>query len=838
MSILKQILQPRPAVPGEPELAPAGDGGPDGLGEADAIPLARRRSPITALRRIVRPAPAGPGDPELPAAGDGPSDAEAVPLPRRRSPITAFRRIVRPRPAGPGDPELAANADGRSDAEAIPLSRRRSPITAFRRIVRPRPTEPGDPGLPADAPASETVAADETTLLERWRRRVLAGALRVLYALRLVPEMAVLGTGAGMLDFWMLKRNGFANVYYAAAARSMARNWHNFWYASFDPNGVMSIDKSPLAIWIQALSVRFFGFHSESILIPQAVIGVMTVLVLYDLVRRCFGRIAGFVAGAALATTPITVAMSRHNNPDALVTLCCVAALWFFVRALKDGKLRWIVLSGVMVGLGFEAKMGVALVVVPGIVLAWLWMRPNGWHRTLDQLVIGGIAMTLVAAAWPLLVALTPATQRPWIAGTNDNNILSLIFGYNGFGRVGGQRGGPTNQLGVFVGPSGPVRLLNSALGGQGGWLLGLGLAGLIATAVATRMRRNDPRTGWLIAVGVSFIAAAVVFSTAQGIFHPYYVSLLAPFTAALAGAAVSVVMRWSLGGRLVGGLIAIAAVAGAVAVELVVRADYHHQLAWIPNLDIGVGVGACLLLLGFVDWRIRAPAILAVAATLMVAPAIWSVDTLAYATSSTFPAGGPPQDNTAEAFIVNPPTPVVPPSLLGNPARGGATRLAPGAALPTSAPPAHTGPTFGSATYQVSDKSLQKIIAFVKLHGGGPLAISQQQVAANAIIVQNTDIVGLGGFTGRETAPTVSWFAQQVAGGRVRWVYEDGVGDYGSPYDGRPGDSAVLAAVARVCTLVDTGRGPRADYVHLARAYQVGLYDCAGQAPALSVVG
>jgi 4-amino-4-deoxy-L-arabinose transferase-like glycosyltransferase len=707
-------------------------------------------------------------------------------------------------------------------------------MSIFRQILQPRPAGPGDPVLPAGEETAEDATIEPGAI--RLPQRALNVRRRVSYALRLVPEMAVLGTGAGLLDFWMLKRNGFANVYYAAAARSMSKSWHNFWYASFDPNGVMSIDKSPLAIWIQALSVRLFGFHSQSILIPDAVFGVITVLVLYDLVRRCFGRIAGFVAGAALATTPITVAMSRHNNPDALVALCCVGALWFFVRALQDGRTRWIVLAGIMVGLGFETKMGIALVVVPGIVLGWLWMRPKGWNHALDQLVIGGFAMTAIAAAWPLLIALTPASERPWIAGTNDNNILSLIFGYNGFGRVGGQAGGPTSTLGVFVGPSGPVRLLNSALGGQAGWLLGLGLAGLIAGAIATRLRRSDPRTGWLLAVGGSFIAAAVVFSVAQGIFHPYYVSLLAPFTAALVGAAVAVLMRWSLGPRIVGGLVGIAAVAGAVAVELVVLADYRHQLAWIARLDILVGGGACLLLLGFRDWRLRGLALLAVAGALMVAPSIWSVDTLAYATSSTFPAGGPAKDNTAEAFITTPATPQLPTGFFSK-GSGPFGRLTPGVGS-TSTSAKRTGATFGSAKYRVSDKALRKIIAFVKSQGGGPLAISQQQVAATAIIAQNTDIVGLGGFTGRESAPSVSWFAGEVARGHVEWVYEDGTGDYGSPADGRTGDSLLLAAVARACTLIVTGHGRRADYVHLARVYGVGLYNCAGDAPALEAVG
>jgi len=172
-------------------------------------------------------------------------------------------------------------------------------MSIFRQILQPRPAGPGSPALP------ETEEPGNGTTIEvdaiNARARALNIARRVVYGLRLVLEMAVLGTVAGLLNFWMLKRDGFANVYYAAAARSMARSWHDFWYASFDPNGVMSIDKSPLAIWIQALSVRLFGFHSESILIPDAVIGVITVLVLYDLVRRCLGRIAGFVAGAALA---------------------------------------------------------------------------------------------------------------------------------------------------------------------------------------------------------------------------------------------------------------------------------------------------------------------------------------------------------------------------------------------------------------------------------------------------------------------------------------------------------------------------------------------------------
>ena len=158
----------------------------------------------------------------------------------------------------------------------------------------------------------------------------------------------------------------------------MSTSWHDFLYGSFDASGVMTVDKPPLALWVQALSVRVFGFHSLSILVPQALMGVATVVLVYDLTRRRWGRIAGFVAGLALATTPIAVAISRHNNPDALLVLCCTAALWFTVRALEDGRTRWLVWAGVCVGLGFETKMGAALLVVPGLVAAWLWVAPRG----------------------------------------------------------------------------------------------------------------------------------------------------------------------------------------------------------------------------------------------------------------------------------------------------------------------------------------------------------------------------------------------------------------------------------------------------------------------------
>src|SRR5215210_1606933 len=356
--------------------------------------------------------------------------------------------------------------------------------------------------------------------------RARARRLAAAHTLARRPELLALLVLAAALNLWGLSHNGWANEYYAAAVRSMSSSWHAFLYGSFDAAGVMTVDKPPLSSWVQVAFVKVLGFHPLSLLLPQALMGVAAVALVYDLTMRRFGRAAGVV----LATTPVTVAISRHNNPDALLILCSVAALWLVVRGLEDGRARWLVLAGVAIGLGFETKMAAALLVVPALAAAWLWAAPVRPLVAVRRLLAGGAAMVAVAAAWPLLFVLTPAADRLWVSGTGDNSIVGLILGYNGLGRLGGQAGGPQavgggpggGAGGVFGGAPGPLRLLDASLGGQAGWLIGVALAGGVAVLVASRLRRADPRTGWLIATGGAFATIAVAFSAARGIFHPY----------------------------------------------------------------------------------------------------------------------------------------------------------------------------------------------------------------------------------------------------------------------------------------------------------------------------
>jgi 4-amino-4-deoxy-L-arabinose transferase-like glycosyltransferase len=648
-----------------------------------------------------------------------------------------------------------------------------------------------------------------------------------------------------VLNLWNLSINGWANTYYAAAVRSMSTSWHDFLFASLDRTGLMTVDKPPLAFWVQALSARIFGFHPLSILVPEALMGVAAVALVYDMTRRMFGRAAGTVAGLAFALTPITVAIARHNNPDELLLLCSVAALWCTARALETGRIRWLVLTGVCVGLGFETKMGVALLVVPGIALAWMWSRwGEAWGarlRAFRQLLAGGAAMVAVAGAWPLLVTLTPAAERPWISGTSDNSVWSLIFGYNGLGRVAGQTGGPGGTGGgpgggggfgpssLFGGATGPFRLLQSALGDQAGWLLGFAVVSGLAVLVVSRLRRCDPRTGWLISVGGAFLLTAVVFSFSAGIFHPYYVSFLAPFAAALLGAGSGLMLPRSLGGAAedarLARVLAPLAIAGGAVSELIVLGELNGSVSWAKPVIVGVaGSGAVILALDM-PRRTRGILVAVVLAALLAAPAAWAVETLGHATSGTFPAGG-----SATASAGGPGG--GPGGGSGRGGRGGGGFAPPRAGGFAPPPLGNTGPSqsrrgFGAGGpggFGTNSGSLTAAISYVEQHGRGAIGVSSQSSAAAAILSSNANVAGLGGFSGRESSVTATWLAQEVAAGRLRWVVVDGTQPGGPPGDPRTGSQTAMNAVASTCRKVALSTS----------GSTVTMYDCQGRAAAI----
>ena len=309
---------------------------------------------------------------------------------------------------------------------------------------------------------------------------------------------------------------------------------------------------------------------------------------------------------------------------------------------------------------------------------------------------------------------------------------------------AGGPGGGGGGGNGLFGGATGPFRLLNEAMGAQAGWFLGFALVAGIAVLAATKLRRSDPRTGWLLAVGGAFLTTVVAFSYAQGIFHPYYVSLLAPFTAALVGAGFAQLSRD--GSRI---LAALAVLAG-VLVEVKVLHDNPTSLAWLPNLLVAAGIAAIVALALLPR---RAIALGAVIVALLIAPAVWSAQTLGHATNGTFPAGGP---QTAR---------------IGGPGRGGGPGNGGFGGRAIGAPGRATA---GGGPFGGDSASLTAALAYARAHGGGTVAVSSQNGAGQQVI-DGANVAAIGGFSGNESQVTAKWLADAVRAGRIRYVLTSG---------------------------------------------------------------
>src|SRR6266567_2929962 len=347
------------------------------------------------------------------------------------------------------------------------------------------------------------------------------------------------------MNFYQLGQNGFGNLYYAAGVRSMLDNWHNFFFVSFDPGGFVTIDKPPLGFWLQVLSAKLFGFTAFSVYLPQALAGVLSVLLLYHLVRRHFGVVAGLLAALALAISPISVVTNRNNTIDSTLVLVMLLGAWAVLRAAESGKLRWLLLCAVFAGLGFNIKMLEAYLVVPAYGLLYLLAAPRRLRVRIAHLALAALLLLTISLSWAVVVDLTPAASRPYVGSSQDNSEISLALGYNGIQRLLGQfgfgsrttgstsgnttrssppagagsgtfnggnfpqpgAGGPgqsqqglgngSGSTGMFnTGNPGLLRLFNEPLGGQIVWLLPIALLGMLALAwqrlpLASRFREN-----------------------------------------------------------------------------------------------------------------------------------------------------------------------------------------------------------------------------------------------------------------------------------------------------------------------------------------------------------
>src|SRR3954469_18568738 len=310
------------------------------------------------------------------------------------------------------------------------------------------------------------------------------------------PALSVLLVSTGVLYLWGLGASGWANSFYSAAVQAGAHSWKAFFFGSSDASNFITVDKTPLSLWPMDLSARLFGVGSWSILVPQALMGVATVAVLYATVRRSLLPLGvrpavggGLLAGAVLATTPVAALMFRFNNPDALLVLLLTIAAYALLRAREEARTSWLLLAAACVGLAFLAKMLQAFLVVPAFGLVYLLTAPTPLRRRLWQLALSLVALVVSAGWWVAIVAAIPASSRPYIGGSQHNSVLELTLGYNGLGRLNGNE---TGGLGNTNQDAGWLRMFDPELGGQIAWLLPAALVLLVAGLWVT-LRRSGP---------------------------------------------------------------------------------------------------------------------------------------------------------------------------------------------------------------------------------------------------------------------------------------------------------------------------------------------------------
>ncbi|MQY19201.1 glycosyltransferase family 39 protein [Nocardia macrotermitis] len=595
------------------------------------------------------------------------------------------------------------------------------------------------------------------------------------------PSLAALLIATAVLYLWGLSSAGWANPFYAASVQAGTQDWKALLFASLDPGNGITVDKPPAAMWVMALSGRVFGFTSWSMLLPQALLGVATVALLYGAVRRCAGYAAGLIAGVGLALTPVAALMFRYDNPDALMMLLVVAAAYCVVRALRSPGTRWwsagtgwLALSGVAIGFGFLAKMMQAFLVLPGLALVVLVAMPGGFWSRIGKLATAGVAV-LVSAGWYVaLVQVWPADSRPYIGGSTDNSLWDLAVGYNGLGRVLGNKnrhhapttgtGGATTHIataapqgsttaahvpsitavdpggahattaaahaqaphfgGMAHGGTGLTRLLQDSLATEFAWLVPAAVIGLLAGLWLTRRApRTDLARAGLILWGGWLVGTWLVLSYMSSSFHTYYTIELAPALAALGG--IGGTLLWArrehLAARI--GLGLMSAATGLWVFHLL-----DETPTWLPwlrwTLVIAGFVAAALLILGPARSR-RFGVVVAVVAVIagLAGPAAYAVETVALPHSGGSPYSGPVR-------------------LRGN----------------------------GSG-HSATAKSTARLDAMLSDTDNrwAAAAVGSQQVSTIELRT-GASLLAIGGFSGRDDSPTLAQFRQYVEDGDIHY--------------------------------------------------------------------
>lgn len=605
------------------------------------------------------------------------------------------------------------------------------------------------------------------------------------------------------LSLYAIGQEGYSNQYYAAAVKSMLSSWHNFFFASFDPGGYVTVDKPAFGLWLQAASAFIFGFKGWSIILPEVLSAVISVALLFHIVARRFGKAAGVVSAFILGLTPILIAVSRTNNLDSSLVMVLLFAGWALIVAAEKGSLGLLVLSMTLVGLGFNIKMLQAFLVLPAFYLIYLFVSPLKISKRIVHLAAATSVLAAVSLSWAVAVDLTPEDKRPYVGGSETNSVLELALGYNGLQRLTGSQfmnedrniaGYPPNKgpgliadegrrgrgpgavpgVGPGVGPAGGpgagpaggpgagpggaqengeksvFRLLNKNLSGQISWFLPMALFGILILsfmAFNIDICNNKDVIRYLLFFSAWIVPMLVFFSIA-GFFHRYYLVLLAPGIAALAG--IGIVEMWRAYSKSDWKWLLLPLSLAATAAFQVIILSRHIKWSFILIPVVGaISLLSCAVLISIRLLKKESMTnfarfvLIAALVALLAAPAAWSYTPAAYGLQSVLPAAGP---DLAEG------------NEMGRNGNGGNI-------LKDKEKPG---------------KLSTELVKFLVSNYNGErylVAVPDAGLAESIILDTGKGVMAVGGFSGTDDILTVERLGKMVDKGELRYYYTDGRG-------------------------------------------------------------
>lgn len=550
--------------------------------------------------------------------------------------------------------------------------------------------------------------------------------------------LGILLAAAAFLYAWGLDRNGWANSYYSAAVMAGAQDWTAFLFGSSDASNAISVDKPPLSLWVMAISVRVFGLSSWSILLPQAAFGVLSVFLLFKMVRTYVDSQTALIAAMFFAVTPIATVIFRYNNPDALLTLLTIGVAYATLESIRRQELRWLLLAGGLVGAGFLTKQLQIGLIVPALGIAYVTFAHGSLLRRLLHLVLTAATAAVTGGWWLVVIQITDPRMRPFVGGSMANSVAELTLGYNGLDRLSGQDSATSITSGDWAPldamDPGLQRFLQPGFTGQLGWFLPLAIAGAII-AVAQLWRRSRPteEAAFLVFSVTWFVVAMTVIAFMSGIVHPYYGLTAVPPMCSLAATCFMYFLRaklsWQSRGFLVVTLVAAALMAYVSASR---STDDFPSLPQVLLLLWALAISFHALPLPHSYLRQISSSVLIF--TLILGPMIWSLNTVFTGHIGAGVSAGP--------------------STLGiradDPARQRLSK--------------NENPSF--AALMLGDVPLKGVVDKIAGFPSGitwPGAIIGSESAANYQLETGRPIMAIGGFNGTDPFPTLEQFMTLV---------------------------------------------------------------------------